>query len=753
MRARLVASFFFVASLVTSLLAPPAVPSAAATAAAGDALTVTAGWGGLGFPGQSIPIRARIAAERLLAGRLEVELAQRGASTAATFTLPVEVPGGSVKEYVLAVPTPEWYPLDALVVLRSRSGDVVARELVTVRATQDEELVGLLPGSLGGASLPGSAPLAVDAGVARFFLLDEALLAQAPHSLEALGTVGMPASGLGDLAPAARDGLLSWVDAGGRLLVDSAPGVPVEGLPAPWQPGATGRAAAGRGTVLATGGAMAAGRWAALVEPTVRGEAAPGSISATQRVSQSLAVDAGVSSRGAGWLTAFLLVYVALAGPVTYLVLRRKRREELAWVVIPVVAVLFATGSYAEGRDLRAAGTAHETVIVSGSGVAGGPTAFSFVGLIAQRTGTVSVGFPEDWRVRISSEGFDGTRSGVVEVGLGRATQEARMPLNSGQMGVAFAAGPVGAGDGLSVTATVREGRLAGTVRNGTPFKVERAAVVVGTRAVEVGTLGAGEEKAWTMSGEAPFPNSDPLAGALWPGRPVGFEDGTAVSYALWQVVQAALGPDHPAPGSALAVGFTRDHTPEFVIDGNPERPAGRTMLVATGRVGFESGAVPSLAVARSLVRGAGLGTPGFIDMSAGGAGVARFELPAGSKPVATVIRAMNGAQVDVWRDGAWRPIDYGTVREVDSTGLQGDLFFEGQMPGAMPAPVPAPAIPPGMRIDPDFPTKPGFPIAAGGTVVDYDVAVPADGILWVRTQTADAIAGSVGFTWVREAS
>ena len=64
-----------------------------------------------------------------------------------------------------------------------------------------------------------------------------------------------------------------------------------------------------------------------------------------------------------------------------------------------------------------------------------------------------------------------------------------------------------------------------------------------------------------------------------------------------------------------------------------------------------------------------------------------------------------------------------------------------------------APAIPPGVRRDVDFPVKPGFTIAAGGTVVDYDVAVPPDGILHVRTQTADGVAGSVGYTWLREAS
>jgi hypothetical protein len=758
MPARLVAFFLFFASFLAS--STGVVGTAEATTAGTDTLTVTAGWGGVGLPGAAIPIRVRIASERLLAGAVEVTVSQEGDTAAGRFSLPVEVAGGSVKEYVLVVPTPPVSRLEVGVLLRTGSGAVTARQTLTVQGPRDEELVGLLPAVLGGASLPGSAPLAVDAGVARFFALDEALLAQAPLSLESLGTIGVPAAGLMDLAPAARAGLLSWVDAGGRLLVDVPAGAPVEGLPAEWQPGAAGRAVAGGGEVVASDGAMAAGRWAGLVEPTRRGQAADSAVSSGERVSESLAVDAGLSARGAGWLTGFLLLYVVVVGPVTFFVLRRRRREQLAWAVIPVVAILFATGSYVQGRDLRAAETSHASVIVSGSAAAGGPRAFSFVGLIARQTETASVAFPRGWTVRIGSAAAQGVDTGPVIVGLGRSSPQAQFQLNSGQMGVAFASGPVTAGTGLEVTAIAKEGKLTGTVRNGTPFPVERAAVVIGTRGAEVGALDPGEEKPWTMSGEALFPNSDPLVSVLWPGRVIGFEDGTPASYRLWQVLQVALGADHPAPGKALAIGWTRGYEPEFVVNGHPERPQGRTMLVAEAGVGYVSGTVPSLAVARSLVRGAGFTTPGFDDVTVRGPAVARFELPAGARPTTLTLRAMNGAMVAVWWDGAWRSVDFLTGKPVDDSGLS-DFIGKGGNPGMEPGV--APPIPPGVRSEVAVP-KPAAPVPmpgpvpmpapfmiGGGLVVDYTVAPPSDGVLYVRTQLGeDPTAGA--YTWLREA-
>jgi len=201
--------------------------------AAGEVMTVSGGFGGVGLPGTTVPLRVRITAERLIAGSVEVAVGQPG-STSARLSQRVEVAGGSVKEYLLVVPTPALSPVRVDLRLLERSGGVLARRTVTIDAPRDEELVGVVPAVLGGASLPGPAPLAVDSGVARFFVLDEALMGRAPQSLESLGTVAVDAAGLLALAPGARTGLLrARAPAGRRRRRRRCRGTPGSGEPAP----------------------------------------------------------------------------------------------------------------------------------------------------------------------------------------------------------------------------------------------------------------------------------------------------------------------------------------------------------------------------------------------------------------------------------------------------------------------------------------------------------------------------------------
>src|SRR5262249_57321713 len=99
----------------------------------------------------------------------------------------------------------------------------------------------------GGRPLPGPAPLSVDLGNARFVSLGDLDLAAAPASLDALTAVAIAPDDLNRLGPEASQPLLTWVQNGGRLMVDAAPSAPLARLPAPWQPGATGRTRAGPG--------------------------------------------------------------------------------------------------------------------------------------------------------------------------------------------------------------------------------------------------------------------------------------------------------------------------------------------------------------------------------------------------------------------------------------------------------------------------------------------------------------------------
>jgi hypothetical protein len=48
-------------------------------------------------------------------------------------------------------------------------------------------------------------------------------------------------------------------------------------------------------------------------------------------------------------LGTLLVVYILLAGPLNYAVLRRQRRRELMWVTVPLIAAVFTAGSYGAG--------------------------------------------------------------------------------------------------------------------------------------------------------------------------------------------------------------------------------------------------------------------------------------------------------------------------------------------------------------------------------------------------------------------
>ncbi|MFQ5342175.1 MAG: hypothetical protein ACE5F6_11585, partial [Anaerolineae bacterium] len=53
------------------------------------------------------------------------------------------------------------------------------------------------------------------------------------------------------------------------------------------------------------------------------------------------------------WVVLLLAIYVLLVGPANYLVLRRTRRLEWAWVTIPAMTLTFSAGAYGVGYGLR----------------------------------------------------------------------------------------------------------------------------------------------------------------------------------------------------------------------------------------------------------------------------------------------------------------------------------------------------------------------------------------------------------------
>lgn len=713
-------------ALATALVAFVAPVGWAAPAEAETTLQIDAGYAGAFVPGRAVPVRVAVSADRLVRASLEVTVG--GPGRAVPVAMAVEVPGGSQKQFLVVAGT-AFEQVPQVKARLHQDGRVVASAEARIRASGDQELVGVLPGVLRGRGVPGPAALSVDAGTARFVAVGEAELEGAPETLGPLSTLAIDADELSRLAPGALAGVLSWIDDGGRLLVDAERGRAVPGLPDDWQPGARGRASAGLGEVVTTDGAMAAGRWANLVEPTGRSSSS-GRGAPDMSVASSLASEAGLRAPRLGWLVGFLVVYVVAVGPLLFLAVRRRRRPELAWVAVPLVALLFSTGSYVVGRNLRkATQLVHGTVLSNGPG---GPTSTTYLGVFSRGGETASVGFAPGWStLPMAGDGF---AAGVSGVSLTAEGPDASIPLDAGQFGMVAGTGPAPGAGGLAVSAsTGAAGRVTGTVRNPTAFTLDEVAVFAGSDGALVGALAPGEERDWTVAN----PGAPGRGGAefrLWSNMRNG-GPGVALDMGLWQAAMQSGGANLRAGGSVVAAGWTREFVPTVRMGGRTARPEGRTLLISRSPVSVGAAADPIEAAVRQDVVRDPFGDR-FNGVGRASGSVVRFVVPAGASPSGLVLRNPFG-NVEFWQEGAWR-----------AAACEAEHCRVGQVVGgaAVGSSV-ARACPPGVPCPAEAPAQ----IFRGGPGAGVAVPVPEgavrDGVVYARVPGPASVDSGVQIT------
>lgn len=636
---------------VLLLVGPAVAPAAAATT-----LKVTGAYDGSYVPGRPMAVRVQVAADRLVRGRLEVSV-----TNGTPVGVPVEVPGGSTKEFLVVVPP--WQSLGfgggVGIIARLRDGSTdVATGSGNLQSSVGQELVGLLPGALGGRAVPGPAPLAVDAGTARFTTVGPAELAQAPASLGPVSTIGAAADELVRLPPATRSALLAWVEQGGHLLIDADRGQTVEGLPASWQPGRDGRAPAGRGEVRLTAGAIANGQWPGLVEPT--GWAATGDPSlrfGSGFIGQTLANEAGLQVPRLGWLVAFLVLYVLVAGPLVFVVVRKQGHPELAWVAVPLVAVMFTAGAYVGGRGLRDTTRQIDTSVVTTS--AAGSSASTWTGVFSAGGQTSRVRLAPGWLPGGDSD-FERSNS-LSGVTLTADGSEGLLPLDAGQFGIVPATGPIVEHGALEVTAIATGPETAsGRVKNTTPWPLDDVAVFVGTGGGLVGRLEPGEEQEWTVAGTDQnflFQGEAGVEFQVWGGfDPFSIDETRIADLGLWQTAEALGGQEFRGPGEAVAAGWTRAFAPPVTVDGQDAGRGGRTLVMGRSRLSVPADST-ALDVRREVVR-----APDFRGGGPGESYVVRFvtgDADSGGRmadPSRLTLRAP-APEMEVWLDGSWQSL------------------------------------------------------------------------------------------------
>ncbi|MGH9212307.1 MAG: hypothetical protein ACRD2C_16740 [Acidimicrobiales bacterium] len=718
-------------------------------------LQVVGGVDGFVAPGRPYPVTVTVTADRRVHGTVRVGVSAAGAWV--TVERPFEIPGRSSRQIWFLAPPPPDGAVPRLVVQLEETGIPETRtESVNLRFDPDNELVGVLPDVMPHrSSATVSVELAIDdVGLARLAPVAPELLELGPLALEPFDQLVARPSDLGALSTGRRAAVTTWVERGGQLLVVSGGGLgvlpsAVDGdggdggvlppaaagdgggslddiLPAGWQlpqPGQPARA--GLGQVRLVGE-----RWADQLLPSPTRSADEEQLIASDLPGGPMSLPLGELARArllaASGLGLLLAGYVVVVGPVVFVGLRALRRRQVAWAMVPAVALVATGGAFALGEVFRSPdASAQVTVYETGPG---GTVATSWSLLTRNPVGEVAVELPAGWTTDGVTEWFaEGVHRGVVVEPHGRdqgaSIASAGSPING--YGLVGASGPVaGMEDALVVTAWSEvDGQVVGTVRNRLDVQLEQVLALVNRVGLaDLGTLDPGEERGFEIDGATTFRWGGPHPEEqVWPAGPVdGIMPGAVpapdvgagpdgvvlappamrpegagstgsddvVVPAAWAEVLRQTGWNYRPPGQVVAVGWTDQLdspvTPHRGTAGLARSPAA---VVARGTVVASGDRLTDASVVRTLVRGP-VTEDGRLDVAddGGADGLFAFSLPTevDGRPVDRG-RLVLGLPpwyeaAELWVGDRWVPLDVpdaegGEIRIPPDAVVDGTVF------------------------------------------------------------------------------
>ena len=634
--------------------------------AQGDDLTLDAraGFDGLYELSAAVPV---VVTARNDGAPIEGEVRVVGPASAVTaplvFSAPISLPTGSDKRIPLVVNLPAFG--DNLTVQLVSDGQVLAEtETDPLRGVNRDELFyGVVSSDPGGLAfletIPGGRR---DAAVAFLDLADLPEVSSAWNGMDVLVLDDVDTSRLtaGQLAA-----LRAWLESGGQLVVTGGPGGPrtaagvadllpvavtgvtsVDELPAltefaglplssagPYavttaelvkgetlieqngQP-LLARADIGRGAVtflaLDPRGAPLAG-WAGGEQLwSTIATAAPllppwaGGIRDGYAANQAVATIPGMRLPSVLQLIFFLLLYTVIIGPINFLVLRRLKRRELAWITIPALVLLFSLATFLTGFRTRGnVVTLNEMAIAFGSVEADRLRTQTAIGLYSPSRARHDLALPYDATVFPFGENF-GTIMGesnfdVIERATGLTLRGVRTDTGEVATFIAESHQPrpaVTATAALSAEQDVVEV----IVRNESDVTLEDAVIIYGQEQAAVGDVAPGAERVVQVSlrGAMPatVPTPDPLFSTAFnypnplmndPSLILGttefFND--PVAYPRWQLIQSTASNDTfnpaslPDPTQIVTLGgWLAESALEATIIGEEATRVGDTLLL-----------------------------------------------------------------------------------------------------------------------------------------------------------------------------
>jgi len=543
-------------------------------------LSLAAGYNGAFRSGQWIPVQIN-ASNRGddVAGEVRVRTGDLTSISATTYSTPLDLPRGARKQVFLYVSL-DGFSQDLQVELVDQQGDVIRRESARVRSVDRPDILyavitasplgaidlsGVRPGSAAAYQttwqidgIPPQAEALAGLDVMLFHDVDSGMLSTAQstaihrwvlsggHLIVTGGDAWQrTTAAFQDILPATFQGTAPLADSAALaayLDVDPAP-LRTETTITRAAPRAGARVLAGEAQApLVIRGTHGAGTvdflafdpnaepfrswsaktelWEALVTSTGQTPSWANGFSSWSIAREATLTTSSTILPTFVQLCGFLGLYVALVGPVNYLVLRRLNRRELAWITIPVLIAIFSVLAYTVGFNLRGnIATVNRLTVVRAWAGSQEAEVHSLIGIHSPRRSTYTIAAERGYLLR-TLPGLGSGAGTPARINESLRTTAEEVPIDAGTVSSFAASGyaPALAIEGAAAW-DVTPGqavRIRGSVINHSDVTLEDAVILARGTSRRLGTLAPGERRSFTL----PVAGQDP--GPLALGNPYG---------------------------------------------------------------------------------------------------------------------------------------------------------------------------------------------------------------------------------------
>ncbi len=349
-------------------------------------------------------------------------------------------------------------------------------------------------------------------------------------------------------------------------------------------------------------------------------------------------------------LLVVIVGYILLIGPVSYVVLRRRDRRDLAWITAPLLVVVFSAGTYGIGWSLKGSQVIiNELAVVRTATDGAAASVQSYAGVFSPTRSSYDLTIHADALVSaVQNQGFgfqaSDTSSGPYIIEQGDPAHLRGLAVSVFGLQAVHADSIIAYQPDLAVDWHIDGNTVAGTIRNRSDHPVEDVAVVRQGGGVMVGTLLPGAERDFQLtSNQLNGPASEQVYGTSGVDQSSPEQRIAAMRRQVLDSLVGSGGGKFPVAGpltggaaidsGPMVVGWRRDVTPVAIdIDGLSPQHYRQSVEVITGRPSLGTGQVSlssrSLSVDVVSVSGdANVQQPGTVAMTSGEA-LFRVSLP-----------------------------------------------------------------------------------------------------------------------------